>query len=110
MREIKFYLADDGKIFESKHDCEEYELKNLLKEAVIVKGYIDFYDGDDNKIFDLDTIIYADYKIFKIVVWNPAGNTILKKLSDWEADYEGINSVGAWEWSDEKGEWILMRG
>lgn len=92
------YIADDGKEFDDKYDCEDYEWK--LNHSGL--NDVRMYDKDNNElenIFSQDT-----YEIvMKIVI--PSENSV-KDLQDLGrytgfGSYEDINEPGEWVWCDE---------
>lgn len=42
MKEIHQFIADDGTVFESKYECELYELKQKAKSAPPIRGFNHF--------------------------------------------------------------------
>jgi hypothetical protein len=63
MQEITAYMSNDGKIFDSKHECSEHELiikreKDLIKLKANITGYTDEAYGVFSNTKDLFEFLY----------------------------------------------------
>ena len=100
------YIADDGKEFTDKYDCEDYEWK--LNHPYI--NDVRLYDKDNNEIKNI--LSQDTYEIvMKIVV--PSENAV-KDLQDLGryagfCCYENIDEPGEWVWCNEDWEFEFVK-
>ena len=92
------YIADDGREFDDKYDCEDYEWK--LNHPGL--NDILMYDGDGNKLDDI--LSYDTYgSVMKIIIPNEKSLKDLKEFGCYTGFccYVDINEPGEWVWNYE---------
>ena len=97
MREVKYYLADDGTKFENEKECVQYESQQKLKEHI---NDFQFFDRNKNPI----PIEEADeMKVDIIVINTPAAATY---VGEWFEDRGCYNPFCDCEFEHEVGTWV----
>lgn len=106
MKEITFYIADDGTRFEDEFRCREYELGLSLRGSGLT-----FYNKNGEVVDDAETILDAE-TIYGLEIEDEKALKVLKNLNDWNGMYYDIDSTGHWKyvieldgngWSKEEG-------
>ena len=91
------YIADDGKQFDDKYECKDYEwkLKHPCLNSVI------FYDVKGNRMSDISSQDTYEL-VMKIIVPSDEAAKALQELGDYTGfySYEHINESGVWVWKD----------
>lgn len=97
MKEIKYYLADDGTKFENEDECVQYESQQKLKEYI---NDFQFFDRNKNLI----PIEEADEnKVDIIVIKTSAAATY---VGEWFEDRGCYNPFCGCEFGHEVGTWV----
>ena len=93
------YIANDGKEFDDKYDCENYEWK-LNHPGINEIHMYDNYDDEQEDIFSMS--VYEN--VVKIIVPNEESVKDLQELGDYTGYtcYEWIDEPGEWIWDDEE--------
>lgn len=92
------YIADDGKEFDDKYDCEDYEWKLYHPYLNDVR----LYDGEGNELKNIFSQ-YTYETVMKIIVPSEIAAKDLRKLgcyTGWRS-YEDISESGEWIWNDD---------
>lgn len=100
------YIADDGKEFDDKYDCEDYEWK--LNHPGL--NDVRMYDEDDNKIKDM--LSQDTYEIvMKIIVLNENAVKEMKDLARYTGFccYGNIDEPGEWVWNDKGWKFVKVK-
>ena len=94
MKVVSKYIAEDGKIFNSKKECQDYENKTKFKDIKNIK----FFDVNGNLFEDVESILFHVYtNFYKVIIPTKEDYNALKQLFQKEGYYlSGISSEGTW--------------
>ena len=97
MKVISKYIAEDGKVFNSKKECQDYENEIKLKEFKDIKN-IKFFDENGNLFEDVEsTLFYVYTNFYKVIIPTKEDYKALKELFNKEGYYlSEISSEGTW--------------
>ena len=111
MIEVCYYVADDGKKFDDRWECQQYERQKQLEEC---KDEFQFFYCDKEPIADLNTATTENVG-FIIIKTKRAAEVIGKWFEDdcCSDPFDGVydECVGTWVWGEiiEQGdEWIKL--
>lgn len=98
------YMSDDGKTFDNKYDCMDYE---WLLYHPNVKFFVGFYDKNSKELKNIiseDTYQNTDM----VIVTNKAAIADLHALAEYTGfcNYSDIIKSGIWLFNKEKGRFI----
>ena len=100
------YIADDGKEFDDKYDCEDYEWK--LNHPGI--NDVRLYDEDNN---ELHNILSQDTyeNVMRIVVPSQMAVSALNELGRYAGFccYDDIPEPGEWAWYDREWKFVKVK-
>lgn len=96
------YIADDGKEFDTKAECEEYEALKIFKASNIPMLSDDFIWIEMNSFDDFELCEY-------IKVNSKEDLNILKEIYDWTG-YEVPNSIGEFYYDHDEYCWKKIDG
>jgi hypothetical protein len=114
MREIRYYVADDGERFNTERECVEYEQKSKLR-----------CHKDEFKIFDcnrrelnIDDECVTQDDVFYIIIKSPAAADVIGEWFEYygaENPFDDCggwrNAVGTWVYNDDfrsEGSWYKV--
>lgn len=94
MKVISKYIAEDGKVFNSKKECQDYEKKIKFKDTKNIK----FFDVNGNLFEDAESMFFHVYtNFYKVIIPTKEDYEALKELLNKERCYlSEISSEGTW--------------
>ncbi len=94
MKVVSKYIAEDGKVFNSKKECQDYENKIKLKDIKNIK----FFDENGNLFENVEFDLFHVYtNFYKVTIPTKEDYKALKELFNKEGYYLGnIFSEGTW--------------
>lgn len=94
MKVVSKYIAEDGKVFNSRKECQEYENKINFKDIKNIK----FFDVNGNLFEDVESTLFHVYtNFYKVIIPTKEDYNALKQLFQKEGYYlNGISSEGTW--------------
>ncbi len=97
MKVVSKYIADDGKVFNSKKECQDYENGLRLKDFEKIKN-VKFFDENGNLFENIEsTLFYVYTNFYKVTIPTKEACEALKDLFNKEGCYLGeISSEGSW--------------
>lgn len=122
------FVAEDGKVFDTMEECEEYEKKSGISEMAaildkyvvmvnflgkIVKPEIDYKEDCEKFLAEFEQIMLSTMSNgAKYVIIYRSNDGSEKKIINalgWLSDYAGIyipGKPGVWRWNEEEEEWV----
>lgn len=105
MKEIRKYVADDGKEFENYFDCKNYEqVMQYNRLAGLLGNDLQFYDNRKNLTTNYER---AEYIIARTEAAKDAIDNLAMELSTvtpWD-DCPSARDDNAWYWEEDYDEW-----
>lgn len=94
MKVVSKYIAEDGKVFNSRKECKDYENKIKLKDIKNIK----FFDENGNPFENIESDFFHVYtNFYKVIIPTKEDYKALKELFNKEGYYLGnIFSEGTW--------------
>ena len=94
MKVVSKYIAEDGRVFNSRKECQEYENKINFKDIKNIK----FFDVNGNLFEDVESTLFHVYtNFYKVIIPTKEDYNALKQLFQKEGYYlNGISSEGTW--------------
>ena len=93
MKVVSKYIAEDGKVFNSKKECQDYEKKIKFKDIKNIK----FFDENGNLFEDVESMFFHVYtNFYKVIIPTKEDYKALKELLNKERHFSGISSEGTW--------------
>lgn len=98
MKVFSRYIAEDGKVFNSRKECEDYENKIKLKNIKEDIKNIKFFDENGNYFENVESDLFDVYtNFYKVIIPTKEDYKALQELFDKEGYYLGdILSEGTW--------------
>lgn len=94
MKVVSKYIAEDGKVFNSRKECKDYENKIKLKDIKNIK----FFDENGNLFENVESDLFHVYtNFYKVIIPTKEDYKALQELFNKEGYYLGnIFSEGTW--------------
>ena len=96
MKIVSKYIAEDGKVFNSIKECQDYEDKIKFKDINIKN--IKFFDENGNLFENVESTLFHVYtNFYKVIIPTKEDYNALKELFNKEGYYlSEISSEGTW--------------
>ena len=97
MKVVSKYIAEDGKVFNSKKECQDYENGIRLKNFEKIKN-VKFFDVNGNLFEDIESTLFHVYtNFYKVIIPTKEDYIALKEVFHKEGcELNGISSEGTW--------------
>lgn len=97
MKVVSKYIAEDGKVFDSIKECQDYEDGLRLKDFEKIRN-IKFFDVNGNLFENVESTLFHVYtNFYKVIIPTKEDCEALKELFSKEGCYLGeISSEGSW--------------